>query len=105
MADIEEVIKFLLSKEKERKVLEALLSGRKSFTELRGASGLKYNEELSRALKNLQRYVLYDHVYKKGEDKAYSHYEINPLGKEALGMTQEVEAHIRKMKAKRKVPA
>lgn len=105
MADIEEVIKFLLSKEKERKVLEALSTGRKSFTELRNHADLKYNEELSRALKNLGRYVLYDHVYKKGEDKAFSYYEINQLGREALDMTHEIEAHIRKIKAERKVPA
>ena len=90
MSDIEEAIKFLLSREKERKVLEALLGGRKSFTELRKAAGLKYNEELSRALKNLGRYVLYDHVYEKGEDKAYSYYEINLLGREALDITREI---------------
>jgi DNA-binding HxlR family transcriptional regulator len=103
MADIEEAIKFLLTKEKEKKVLEALSTGRKSFTELRDSAGLKYNEELSRALKNLQRYVLHDHVYEKKGDKAFSYYEINPLGEEALRITHEVEAHIRK--TKKKVPA
>jgi DNA-binding HxlR family transcriptional regulator len=105
MTDIEETIKFLLSKEKERKVLEALNTGRKSFIKLRKAAGLKYNEELSRALKNLGRYVLYDHVYRKGENKAYSYYEINPMGREALNITREIEAHIRRIKEEREVPA
>ena len=100
---MEEAVKFLLTKEKERRVLEALSIGQKSFTELRDEAGLKYNEELSRALKNLQRYVLYDHVYKKKKDQAFSYYELNSLGKETLRITHEVEAHIRKQK--KKIPA
>ncbi len=102
MADIEEVIKFLLSNDRERKVLESLSTGEKSFTELKTISGIKHNAELSRTLKNLGKYVLFDHVYKRSQDdKVFSYYETNQLGREALEMTKGVEGYIARLKTKR----
>lgn len=102
MADIEEAIKFLISNDREWKVLESLSTGKKSFTELKTIAGIKHNAELSRALKNLGRHVLFDHVYRRSsDDKVFSYYEINQLGREVMVMTKDVMAYIERQRMKR----
>ncbi|MDI6654927.1 MAG: winged helix-turn-helix transcriptional regulator [Candidatus Hydrothermarchaeota archaeon] len=95
MPEVDEIVKFLLSNERERKVLESLYQGRKSFTELKENLGLKHNAELTRVLKNLRRFILFDHVYERNaEDKIFSYYQINSTGRTIYEMIEDVERYI-----------
>ncbi len=95
MPEVNEIVKYLLYNERERKVMESLYEGRKSFTELKEDIGVKHNAELSRALKNMRRFVLFDHVYeRKIGDNVFSYYQINSMGKTVLEMVEDVEKYI-----------
>ncbi|MCS4541843.1 MAG: winged helix-turn-helix transcriptional regulator [Euryarchaeota archaeon] len=95
MPEVDEIVKYLLYNERESKILESLYQSRKSFTELKEDLGIKHNAELSRALKNLRRFVLFDHVYeRKNGDKVFSYYQINSMGRTIFQIVEDVERYI-----------
>lgn len=95
MPEVNEIVKYLLYNERERKAVKSLSQGRTSFTGLKEELGIKHNAELSRALKNLRRFVLFDHVYKrKTGDKVFSYYQINTMGRTIFELVEDVEGYI-----------
>ncbi len=95
-----ETLTYLMEHETDAEIFKALGDKTKSFSELKKATGVKYNSTFSRALRRLSKYGLIFHVYTERSNihqspsvraPPYSFYETTPFGKKLLKLYKEIE--------------
>ena len=82
-----DVLKEVLNHKGSLKILESLNEGEMTFTNLKKALRVSHNPQVSRAVANLDRLALVDHVFTEAGD----FYRINARGRRILEIVRGIE--------------
>ncbi|MGD2072544.1 MAG: winged helix-turn-helix transcriptional regulator [Candidatus Thorarchaeota archaeon] len=87
-----ERLTYLMKFERDAKILEILVGGRKSFSQLQKDTGIKYDASLTRSLRRLSSHNLVNGVYDRvPETNEYHFYDITYVGRVILEWYAEIK--------------
>jgi len=90
LASYRRALAALLNDDRKARIVTYLFRSERPFRSLQETGVYRHNQSLTRALRSLEDLGVVEHTYRHSSPQVFSFYSLTPIGRNVVGMIQEL---------------